>query len=364
MSDTAQATEPRSFAVADVDAFGQALLRAGGMQADEARTVSELLVETSLRGTDSHGVVRYPIYARRTVAGGIKSPAPITWVRDEGGTALLDAGGGAGHVVGALAVETAIERVAEHGIVGVGVRNSNHLGALAPYPLRIARAGHIGIVMTNASPRMTPTGGAERLLGNNPWSIALPHPDAPLVMDMANSVVAGGKIRLKKAAGEPLPQGWARDADGLPTTDPDEALAGILEPVGGHKGYAILFMIDVLCGILTGAASGPEVSDLFTLDKPMGCGHLFLAIDVDRFVGRAEFDARLATLGERVRGARRAPGVDEIFLPGDIERHARERREPVGVPLSAAVLRDYAATARDLGVELPGWLRDATAEEE
>lgn len=339
-----------------VERFGHQLLTAAGMEANEAQTVSSLLVETSLRGTDSHGVVRYPVYARRTRHGGITSPAPTKWLRDEGGSCLLDAGGGAGHVVGVMAVDRAIERSAEHGVAAIGVRNSNHLGALASYADRMAEAGRIGIVMTNASPRMAPTGGAERLLGNNPWAIGVPHPEGPLVMDIANSVVAGGKLRLVKAKGETLPPGWAMDADGRPTTDPDAGLAGILEPIGGHKGYAILFMFDVMCGIMTGAANGPDVSDLFTYDRPMNCGHLFLALDVAAFTSEAEFSRRIAELGERLRGARRAPGVDEIFLPGDLEKRAIAKRTDAGLPLSAAVLADYLACARELQVAVPAWL--------
>ena len=357
---TADATqETRPYPAQQVGAFGTDLLVAAGMIPDEAATVSDLLVETSLRGVDSHGVVRYPIYARRCRAGGIISPAPVEWVSDNGATSLLDAGDGAGQVVGCRAVERVIDRAATHGVAAVGIRRSNHLGALASYSQRIADAGHIGLVMTNASPQIAPTGGAEKLLGNNPWSIAVPYERAPIIMDMANSVAARGKIRLHKSAGTPVPEGWARDPQGLPTTDPDQALAGLLEPIAGYKGYAIVFMVDVLCGVLMGARNGPEVTELPTLDRPMGVGHLFLAINIDSFAGRETYDAKLEQLVQRIRGTRLAPGVEAVHLPGDIERNIAEERSTTGSPVSRSVLEDYRSAADELGCAVPDWIEAA-----
>lgn len=336
--------------------MGAALLRAAGMDPSEASTVATMLVETSLSGTDSHGVMRLPVYARRCMAGGIVSPASIERVRDGGGVVVLDGGAGSGHVVGARAVEEVTSRAAETGVAAVGVRNSNHLGALALYSRRIAERGQLGIVMTNASPRISPTGGFDALLGNNPWTIGVPHKSGALVMDVAQSVVAVGKIRMAKAAGESLPEGWARDKHGAPTTDPDAALEGLVEPIGGHKGYALVFMIDVLCAVLPGAVSGPAVSGLFALDRPSGVGHLFLAFDVGHFTDQASFSERLDGLVDLIRSSGRAPGVDAIHLPGDLERLSRERRKVEGIPLSPTVRADLADIAADLGVDRPAWL--------
>lgn len=341
-----------------IAAFGRTLLESAGMVAVEAATVSDLLVETSLRGVDSHGVIRYPMYARRCRAGGIVSPAPLQWVRDDGATSLLDAGSGAGHVAAMVATDRVIERASSHGIAAVGVKMSNHIGALASYVDRIAAAGLAGIVTTNASPQIAPTGGTEGLLGNNPLAIGVPSPDGPIIMDMANSVAARGKIRLHKAAGTPVPAGWARNVDGEPTTDPDEAMAGLLEPIAGHKGYALVFMLDVLAGIMTGSRSGPEVTELTPYEKPTGAGHLFLAIRVENFTDRADYDGRVATLTDRIHGVGRAKGVEEVFLPGEIERRSEAARRSSGLPVSPAMLRDFRATADELGVPCPAWILD------
>lgn len=340
--------------------FGRSLLVGAGMAESEARTVAELLVETSLRGVDSHGVVRFPMYARRCRAGGIVSPAPLEWVRDDGATCLLDAGSGAGHVAAMAATDRVIERALRHGIAAVGVRQSNHIGALASYALRMAEQGLVGIITTNASPQIAPSGGAEGLLGNNPIAIGVPSPEGPVVMDIANSVAARGKIRLHKAAGTPLPPGWARDVDGEPTTDPDKAMAGLLEPIAGHKGYALVFMMDVLAGIMTGSRSGPDVSELTPHDVPTGAGHLFLAVRVENFSARDDYDRRFAALSERIRSSRRARGAEEILLPGDIERRSEVERRSRGLPAGVPMLRDYRATAEDLGVDCPDWILSRT----
>jgi len=348
----------------DLEELGAALLRAAGMAASEAVAVAAMLVETSMHGTDSHGVMRLPVYARRCMAGGIVSPARIERLRDDGGVVVLDGGAAAGHVVGARAVEEVTARASATGIAAVAVRNGNHLGALALYSRRIAERGQIGVVMTNASPRIAPTGGFEALLGNNPWTIGVPHPSGPLVMDVAQSIVAVGKIRMAKAAGEQLPTGWARDKHGAPTTDPDAALEGLVEPIGGHKGYGLVFMIDVLCAVLSGAASGPAVSGLFALDRPSGAGHLFMALDIGHFTDPGAFAERLDLLVGLIRSSGRAPGVDVIHLPGDLERLTRERRLLEGIPLSAAVRADLAGITDELGIDRPVWLAHDEPEEQ
>jgi LDH2 family malate/lactate/ureidoglycolate dehydrogenase len=174
--------------------------------------------------------------------------------------------------------------------------------------------------------------------------------------------VAVGKIRMAKAAGEQLPPGWARDKNGAPTTDPDAALEGLVEPIGGHKGYALVFMIDVLCAVLTGARGGPDVSGLFALDRPAGVGHLFLALNIEHFTDREAFADRLDVLVDLIRSSGRAPGVDVIHLPGDLERLSHERRLIEGIPLSAAVRADLAGIAEELGVNRPAWLAQGEME--
>lgn len=345
----------------DVRSFGDRLLRSAGFVPHEASTIADLLVETSLRGVDSHGVVRFPIYARRCRAGGIVSPAPLDWIVDSGAVALLDAGSGAGQVAAMAAMERSIALARAHGVAAVGVRHSNHMGALASYADRIASAGLYGIVTTNASPQIAPTGGAEGLLGNNPIAIGAPAPGDNIVLDMANSVAARGKIRLHMAAGTPLPEGWARDAAGRPTTDPQTAMDGLLEPIAGPKGYGLVLMLDLLCGILTGSRSSEEVGELTPLDRPTGVGHFFLAIDIARFGSLETFGSRVATLRDRVHAARRAPGIDELYLPGEIEDRTAADRQREGLPMSRPMLADFRAAATECGVDVPDWIAAALA---
>jgi LDH2 family malate/lactate/ureidoglycolate dehydrogenase len=352
-------TAPRSVPVDDIEELGQQVLRSAGMTPDDARTVSRHLALASLRGVDSHGLVRYLVYARRVASGGMRSPSPITTIRDGGQALLIDGGDGVGQVVGQYAIDTAVERARRSGVCVVSVCAGNHLGALAPYTLDAADRGCIGVVMTNASPRMAPAGGAQALLGNNPWSIAVPGPDRPVVMDMANSVAALGKVRLLQARGEPLPEGWARDDDGLPTTDPQAAITGLLEPIAGYKGYVIALMVDLLAGALSGGGPSTEVGVLTDVSRPGRTSHLFLAIDVEHLVPLAEFRERVGRATEAIRTSRRAVGSTEILVPGDLEARVEVARRAHGVPLTGELATALRTAAEEFSVPLPSWLRVA-----
>lgn len=348
----------QTIALPDAAQFGTEVLRAAGMTAQDSETVVHHLTQASLRGVDSHGLIRLLVYARRVRDGGIVSPAPIEVVSDNGSVVLLDGGGGAGQVVGQHATEILIERAGSTGIGAVGMRNSNHLGALASYGMAMAGHGLVSISMTNASPRMAPAGGAEPLIGNNPWSIVIPAGDRPLVMDMANSVVAVGKMRLLKARGKPLPAGWARDRDGVPTTDPDTAISGLLEPIAGYKGYVIALMLDVLAGVLTGSGFGPDVGALTKHGRPGRTGHFFLAFRVDDVMPREEFYGRMRDYLDRIRNSRRAVGSDEVLAPGDLESRVEDHRREHGIPVTVPLATALREAATEFGVATPPWLAD------
>lgn len=339
-----------------LEEFGERLLAAAGMTREESRTVARHVVWASLRGVDSHGVSRIPVYAQRVREGGIVSPTKIETVSETPAVLVIDGGDGVGQVIGEHATDVAVERARRFGVAAVGVRHGNHLGALAAYTHRAAEHGMIGIAMTNASPRIAPTGGAEPLLGNNPWSVAVPAPGRPLVVDMATSVAALGKVRLIQQRGEQLPEGWARDVDGLPTTDPAAAISGLLEPIGGHKGYAISLAVDLLAGVLSGSRDGPDVGVLTDSARTGGQGHLFLALSVEAFLPVADYERRVGEVADRLRSSRRSPGVDAIHVPGDIEDGVERRRRTDGVPLSDGIAAGLRRTATELRVDVPAWL--------
>lgn len=339
--------------------FAAQVLAAAGMEASESRVVARHLGAASLRGVDSHGMTRLPVYAQRVRAGGIRSPVELTVVRDHSAVVVLDGGHGAGQVVGERAMDTAVERAHRFGLGAVAVRHGNHLGALAAYTVRAAEDGVIGIVATNASPRMAPTGGAEPLLGNNPWSVAVPGEGQPVVVDMATSVAALGKVRQLKERGEPMPAGWARDLDGRPTTDPAAAIDGLLEPIGGHKGYGIALVVDLLTGALAGSSTGPDVGVLTDAGRVGDQGHLFLALATEAFGPAEEYRRRVGAIAERLRASRTAPGVDAVRVPGDPEQSVQAQRTAEGIPLSDALATRLRDTAAECGVHVPAWLTEA-----
>ena len=339
-------------------AFSEEVLARCGFPREEAATLADTLVQADLRGVESHGTMRLPMYARRARAGGIRLPTQPVISETGPASAAIDGRHGCGQVLALRAMELAVAKAKATGCGVVTVRNSNHFGAAAYYTLYAVRHGCIGIAMTNASPRLAPTGGAERLLGNNPWSIAAPTGGPfPLVMDMATSVVAVGKIRMRMAKGEPLPPGWARDRDGRPTTDPAAALDGFLEFIGGYKGYALTLMIDVLAGVLSGAEFGPRTKGPFEFDAPSGIGHLLMAIDIQRFMPMDSFLQRIDDLIALMHACRRAPDADEVLVPGELEHRQFVDRSARGIPVVAGVRKDLRRLAEEVGAAIPDWLQ-------
>jgi LDH2 family malate/lactate/ureidoglycolate dehydrogenase len=247
----------------------------------------------------------------------------------------------------------AVTLAQEHGVGAVGVRNSSHFGIGAFFVEQATRAGMVGLAMSNATPNMPPAGARSRFLGTNPFAIGVPGPtpEQPIVLDMATSVVARGKIVMADKHGESIPPGWAMTNSGEPTTNAAEALLGAVLPMGGYKGSGLAMMIDILSGVLTGAASGQEVIDLYDQsERHQGLGHFFIAIDVTAFYPPETFQARVEHYAGQVRMQPRVPGVEQILLPGDKERSAADQAALAGIPLSVTDLADLDALASDLGV--------------
>jgi LDH2 family malate/lactate/ureidoglycolate dehydrogenase len=253
-------------------------------------------------------------------------------------------------------METAISKARKNGVAVVGLHNSNHSGIMARYTLMAAEAGCIGIAMTNTPPLMAPWGGVTAFFGTNPFSIAVPAGDEPpLVMDMATSAVARSKILVARRKNERIPEDWARDVQGLPTNDPEEALQGTMAPMSGHKGFALALMIDLLSGILTGAASGPEVGNLlsYTPADIQNVGHYFQAIHIDHLMPVNAVEQRTAALIRNLRSAPLAPGVDRMHLPGDGGRETERQRREMGIPVDPDIRAEMTELGEAYGLPWP-----------
>jgi LDH2 family malate/lactate/ureidoglycolate dehydrogenase len=331
--------------------LGTEVLVALGVPEPDARLVSDSLVTADLWGHASHGMLRLGWYAARLRSGVMNPVTQTATVLDLGALAVLDGRDGIGQVITDQACTDATRRAREHGVGVVAVRNSNHFGTAAYWTRRMAEAGFVGILTTNGSPAMAPWGGTEKTVGANPWSIATPggsHP--PVVLDIANTAVARGKIYAALQRGEEIPVGWAIDRDGRPTTDPSAAIDGILLPVGGHKGYGISFMMDVLSGVLTGSSYATDVVGPYVPDQPSGCGHLVIALDIDAMLGAELFAARIDDLIESTKAVPLAAGATEIFYPGEPESRAEAAGRRSGVSLPAKTIDELRALAADCGV--------------
>ncbi len=319
----------------------------------DADLLADTLVQADLWGHSSHGVMRTFWYAARLQSGAMRAntqPEPLT---DGGAIAVIDGKDGIGQIVAAQAMRAAIDRAKTLGVGAVSVRNSGHFGTAMYFTRMAALEGCIGFLSTNGSPAMAPWGGRTKLLGNNPWSIAAPagrHP--PMVLDIANTAVARGKLYLARQRGEAIPEGWAMDEEGRATTDPVAGIAGNILPIAGHKGYAITTMMDVLSGILSASAFADGVTGPYKPEGRSGAGHLAIALNIAAFRPLAEFNADMEQLIERIKNAPRAGGVDEIFYPGELEARADERHRREGTLIPAGTIEELNNGAEKLGLPL------------
>lgn len=346
---TASATELDTyFNAAQTNAWLTDVFQKCGMPTDAASRLAHGVVDPAVRGIDSHGLIRIPQYVENLVSGAVNPTANMSWVIEAGAIAVLDADRGSGHVAMSIAMERAIQMAHDAGIGAVSVRNSSHFGAAATYA-SMASAHHcIGMVFTNGSPVMVPYGGRQAKLSNNPIAISAPGGDKPdVVSDFAMSMGAGGKIRLARMKGEQIPEGWALDKDGNPTTDPAAATGGLLLPIAGHKGYAFAFMSEILAGVLSGSAMASAVIrqgvasiGQVVEDRPKsgpGRGHFCIAINVEAFMPIDEFGSRIGSLIDEMHSTPTLAGFDRVLVPGELETETSARRLADGIPVPSSV---------------------------
>lgn len=318
------------------------ILKGLGTADEEATVVAESLVQADMRGIDTHGVHLLTILSERVEAGMLQIPTKLNILKDDGATALIDGGNGLGQVALHRAMSTAIQKAKNFGAGCCLVRNTNNIGILSFYTLMAAREGMVGIVMSNAAPAMSPWGGAEAIFGTNPLSIAIPggREDPAVVLDMSSSVVARGKIRRADRLKEEIPEGWAFDESGAPTTDAGRALKGTLMPIGGPKGYGLALVIDILAGLLSGSKYGPEVVTFHQLMGPTGVGALTLVIDIERFMERNQFKALVQSYFASIKASKKAQGISRIYLPGEIEYEKEKQSMNEGIEVGEGAVKN------------------------
>ncbi len=335
--------------------FAAALFAATGVPEADARIVGHCLVRADLRGVDTHGIVRIPGYLSRIAQGLVTAAPDLVFEPVAAAAARLDACNALGFVAATRAVDHALELARVSGLGLVGVRNSTHYGMAATYLLQAVEAGYAAMVFTNASPALAPWGGRAEMFGTSPFAVGVPNPGSvPFVLDMAPTVVARGKIRKADREQQPIPEGWALDDQGRPTTDASAALNGVLLPIGGAKGAGLSMMLDIVCGVLTGAQFAGNVGDQYKrFDRPQGVGHFILAIRPDLFMSADEVSARMKHLVEAVKANPKADGIDEIYMPGEIEARREAQRLSQGIPYRRVDLEPLVEAARATGVPVP-----------
>jgi ureidoglycolate dehydrogenase (NAD+) len=334
-------------------AFVADALVASGVPRADAALVAECLVAANLAGVDSHGVVRLAHYVRRLENGTIRARPEISFVRKAPALGIVDGGDGLGHVVTSRACGHATRLADECGSGTVLVRNSSHFGMAGFYVRRLVAQGYAAIVMTATDALLIPYGARKPFFGTNPLAIGFPTDGIPVVLDMATTSVAYGKVELAKSEGEAIPGDWGFDAEGQPTTDAHR-IAG-LHPIAGYKGSGLAMVIDIFCSLLTGMAWGPHINRMYVdLDEPRRLGHFVMALDIGRFVPLEVFKDRLQAMLQEFSELPPAEGFRRVYYPGEIEGLTARDRSLKRIPIDAGLYRELETLGTRLGVPFPG----------
>jgi len=341
----------------DLKKFCKQAYQKVGVPDDEADIIADLLARSDLRGVETHGVTRLPIYIQRLQKGYVRAVCKMTILNDKGATTFIEAHGSMGHVVSYKAMEIAIKKAMEFGMGWVSVKDSGHFGVAGLFPMMAVEKDLIGYVVTNTAPMMAPHGGRERIIGNNPLSFAFPADKyLPIVLDLSCSVVSSGKLILCRKKGEKIPLGWAYDKDGLPTEDPYEGYegGGSLASIGGYKGYGMVLVHEMLTSMLTGGKWTRYIKSLYEEDKTgiQGTCHSFMVIDPDCFIGRENFKKDMDRYIRSIKESGKAKNATEILMPGEPEYRTEAHRLKEGIPLESTTLQELVALGKSLGVSL------------
>lgn len=324
-----------------------------GVPCEDAQIVAESLTLANLRGVDSHGILRLPIYIERLKRGLIANKPSIRIDSEGLTTAVMDGGNYIGQVTSRLAMRKAIEKASQYTLGLVLVKNSNHFGAAAEYSMMAAKEGMIGIAASNTVPLMPPPGGKDKIIGNNPLAISFPGGKFGIIsVDMAMSSVAQGKIRDAKINNREVPLGWGADKDGKDTTDPSRILdGGFLLPAGGPKGYGLAVAIEIFVAALTNSPISKEVKSIYQLEEICGISHMFMAINVKDLIEQECYNNRVETLLEIIKNCPTADGIEEIYFPGEIEDNVMRDRLANGMVITKDLELMLNKLSNELGVK-------------
>jgi LDH2 family malate/lactate/ureidoglycolate dehydrogenase len=345
------------FPVDRLRGWTEEILLKTGVSRDDAALFTDSMIEANLRGVDTHGITRILcVYVERIQKGVMSAKSNLDIVRERTSTVLIDCHNSIGQVGADRAMRMAIEKARKTGVAFSAVSHSNHYGMAAYWAMMALPQGMIGFSSTNAPAAMAPTGGRTAMFGTNPFAVAIPAGrELPVVLDLATTVVARGRINLYAKQAKPLEPGWAFDERGVPTTDPDAALKGLLAPIGGYKGYGIALAIDFLCGILTGSNHGAHFPGFLAdnMSEPTDVGSVFGAINIESFMDLQEFTTAIDRAIQEIKTSARAAGIDRIFIPGEIEFEMKAKRLAQGIPIPDPVVKDFIALGSSLGVPFP-----------
>ena len=336
-------------------AFCENILIHSGLDRNEAAINTDSLIQADLRGISSHGVTRLRTYAKRVQTGVVAAGQKPKVLNDSPTTLLIDANNGTGPGIGLQVMDICMERAGKFGCCFAAVKNANHFGIGAYFTMYAAEKGMIGVAMSNCPASVVPTNGSKPMFGTNPLSVSVPagkHP--PLVLDMATSVVAQGKVILADKEGKTIPDSWAVDEEGRPTTDPKKALKGAMLPFGGPKGYAIAFIIEVLCSTLSGAYHSREINNFWTdYENPQNLGYFLGVLDIGKFIPQDIFKERIDKLFDEIKSCPAAPGCGEVFIPGEIEYRSTVKMLAEGIEISDKIVADIKELGESFGVIWP-----------
>ena len=329
------------------------LASAVGVPPEDAQIFARALVDADLQGTSTHGVSRLNIYLQRIQKGLIDARAELKKDRGAASVLALDAGNGLGQVQAMKALEMLMPLARQNGVAAATIRNSQHFGALSYYCNRAADEGLVLLAMSNCEPAMSPAGGVDAFFGTNPIAVSFPTGKGFHVkIDLATSIVARGNIIAAQKKGEPIPEGWALDVEGNPTTDAQKALLGTVLTMAGHKGYALALMIEVFSSVLSGAAIGSSIGSMYkNLDRKQDVGHFFCLFDIAAFMDANEFTQRIDETIDRLKASRRRPGVEEILIPGERSARKYQQNREQGIVISPETLAEIQRWCEQLNVD-------------
>jgi LDH2 family malate/lactate/ureidoglycolate dehydrogenase len=329
------------------------IFAACGMDHADAELLAGSLTAADRRGIHSHGTLRVPDYVEKLTKGGVNAHGRPHVVSDRAAALVIDADNAMGQIAADFAMRHAVSRARTTHVAVAAVRGSNHCGAMDHWATLALPHDMIGIAMTNALPTMAPWGGVEKIVGINPLAVAIPAAaEPPVVLDIAFGATAHGKMRVYHQKGFPIPDGWAFDADGNPTTDAAAALSGLIQPIGGHKGVGLGVIVGMLSSLLSGAAYGTELGNMIDGPKPGQDGHLFIAIDIAAFQPVASFKARVDAVSRQIQDSRRRAGIARLYPPGLLEYEFEQRYSRDGIPLNDETIAGIRQAGRRFGLDL------------